>query len=65
MTLLKDALEALRKIVLIDERISILSSRVESLAEVVASHEGRLSRLEGKFELIERMGGRARRLPPR
>jgi len=65
MSWLQDALLALRKVVLIDSRISELSAQVKALAEAHQNLDRRLARLEGKFELLERMGAaRRRRLPP-
>ena len=65
MTWLRDGVSALRKVVLIDSRISELAAEVKALAEAHQELDRRLARLEGKFELLERMrAGRRRRLPP-
>ena len=65
MTWTRDAVEALRKMLLVEERLVVLSDQVKSLAAVCEDMNRRLARIEGKFELLERMGGpRRKRLPP-
>lgn len=65
MSLARDAIAALRKIVFMDERLSQLSDRMQSLANAYEDMNRRLARLEGKFELLESMGmSRRKRLPP-
>jgi hypothetical protein len=58
----RDAVAAIRKIVLIEDRMESLTSRVKDLAEAYTDIDRRLVRLEAKFELMERMAsGVARR----
>lgn len=65
MTWTRDAVAALRKILLIEERLVVLSDQVKSLASAYEDMNRRLARIEGKFELLERMGApRQKRLPP-
>ena len=62
----REAFEALRQIVLIDERISNLTHQVKELAQTCKDLETRLNRIEAKFELLERMAApapRRRELP--
>jgi hypothetical protein len=61
----RDAFSAVRKIVLIEERMETLSSKVKSLAETCTDLDRRLVRIEAKFELLERMAAprTRRRLP--
>ncbi len=63
MSWARDAIEALRKIILLEERIGLLTEHVKALAATYEDMNRRLARLEGKFELLERMGARARSLP--
>lgn len=65
MSLMGQTLSALRKIVLIDERITVLNTQLQALTEKVADMDRRLARLEGKMELLESVGSRTRRLPSR
>lgn len=58
----REAFEALRQIVLIDERINNLTNSVKELAQTCKDLDARLIRLEAKFDLIERVAGRSRRL---
>jgi hypothetical protein len=50
-----EALGAIRKIVLIEDRMEWLSGQVNELAEACRDTDRRLVRLEAKFELIERV----------
>jgi hypothetical protein len=61
----RDAVAAIRKIVLIEDRMESLTARVKDLAEAYTDIDRRLVRLEAKFELMERMasGGTRRALP--
>jgi hypothetical protein len=61
----REAFEALRQIVLIDERVNNLTTQVKELAQNCKDMDSRLNRLEAKFELLERMAtpGRRRELP--
>ena len=54
MSWASDAIGAIRKIVLLEDRVERLASQVDSLAEVCKDMDRRLVRLEAKFELIEK-----------
>lgn len=56
-----EALAAIRKIVLIEDRINDLTEHVKALADSYSDLDRRLLRLEAKFELIERMGSSSRK----
>jgi hypothetical protein len=58
-----EALAAIRKIVLIEERINVLSEQVKSLADSYLELDRRLLRMEAKFELIEHLGAAQRKSP--
>jgi hypothetical protein len=63
MSLARDAVTALRNIVLIEERLRILTEQVRHMNADQEAIKERLARLEGKFELLERLGSaRGRRL---
>lgn len=64
MSWARDAVIALRKIILIEDRIVQLTGHVKQLAAHYDDLDRRLARLEGKFELIERLGGPRRRSLP-
>jgi len=65
MSLARDAVTALKNIVLIHEKVVLLADDVKALYAVCDDLKERVARLEGKFELLERMGaGRSRRIPP-
>ena len=51
----RDAFEALRQIVLIENRINTMTDTVKELAVACQEMDRRLIRLEAKFELLERM----------
>ena len=56
--------EALRKIILVQEKISALEEEVKFLGAGQQDLRERVARLEAKFELLERLGGaRRKRLP--
>ena len=57
----REALEALRQIVLIDHRVNELTDRVKEIAVTCQELDRRLNRLEAKFELLERMATPSRR----
>jgi hypothetical protein len=60
-----EALAAIRKIVLIEERIAGLTERVKVLADSYAELDRRLLKMEAKFELLESLSGQQRKaLPP-
>jgi predicted nucleic acid-binding Zn-ribbon protein len=60
----RDAVAAIRKIVLIEDRMETLTAQVKTLAESYTDLDRRLVRLEAKFELIEKMGAARRRALP-
>lgn len=60
----REAFEALRQIVLIDERIKTLTDAMKELATTSKDIDTRLNRLEAKFELLERMAGPPRKSLP-
>jgi prefoldin subunit 5 len=59
-----EALAAIRKMVLIEDRINGLTEQIRKLAESHNELDRRLLRVETKFELIERLeSARGRKLP--
>jgi hypothetical protein len=58
-----DALAAIRKIVLIEERIGRLSEQVKVLADSYVELDRRLLKMEAKFELLESLSGQRKVLP--
>jgi hypothetical protein len=60
----RDAVAAIRKIVLIEDRMETLTGQVKTLAESTTDLDRRLVRIEAKFELIEKMGAERRRELP-
>ena len=64
MTWAGEALAAIRKIVLIEERIGSLSDQVKILADSYVELDRRLLRMEAKFELLESLSGRQRNALP-
>jgi DNA-binding FrmR family transcriptional regulator len=66
MTVLQNTLDALRKMLLLDQRVTDVATQLKALAEAYSDLDRRLARLEGKFELLESLGAtRSKRLPPR
>jgi len=59
-----DAYAAIRKIVLLEDRMEALTTRVDGLAKSFGELDRRLIRLEAKFELLERMASPSRRALP-
>ena len=59
-----DAYAAIRKIVLLEDRMEALASRVDGLATSFGELDRRLIRMEAKFELLERMASPSRRALP-
>jgi len=55
MSWASDAYSAIRKIILIEERIDNLSDQVKGLADAYSHIDRRLVRLEAKFELLEKV----------
>ena len=64
MSWARDAVAAIRKIVLIEDRVEALTVQVKHLADGYTDLDRRLVRLEAKFDLIEKMAGRGRRALP-
>jgi hypothetical protein len=60
----RDAFEALRQIVLIENRINTMTDTVKELAVACLEMDRRLVRVEAKFELLERMAAPSRRVLP-
>jgi predicted nucleic acid-binding Zn-ribbon protein len=60
----RDAVAAIRKIVLIEDRMEALTAQVKHLADGYTDLDRRLVRLEAKFDLIEKMTARGRRALP-
>ena len=59
-----EAVAAIRKMVLIEDRMNGLTEQVKKLAESYNELDRRLLRIEAKFELIEKLGSaRGRALP--
>jgi hypothetical protein len=58
------AYAAIRKIVLLEDRMENLTTQVDKLAMAFADLDRRLIRLEAKFELLERMASPPRRALP-
>ena len=58
MTWAGEALAAIRKIVLIEERIGGLTEQVKVLADSYVELDRRLLKMEAKFELLESLSGR-------
>jgi len=58
-----EALAAIRKIVLIEERIGRLSEQVRVLADSYVELDRRLLKMEAKFELLESLSGQRKVLP--
>lgn len=64
MTWAGEALAAIRKIVLIEERIGGLAEQVKVLADSYVELDRRLLKMEAKFELLESLSGRPRKALP-
>ncbi len=64
MSWARDAVAAIRKIVLIEERMEALTAQVKHLADGYTDVDRRLLRLEAKFDLLEKMAARGRRALP-
>ncbi len=63
MSWARDAVAAIRKIVLIEDRMETLTTQVKHLADSYTDLDRRLVRLEAKFDLIEKMAAGRRALP--
>lgn len=55
MSWARDALIALKRIILLEERITSLTEQSKQLMDACTEMDRRLVRLEAKFELLERM----------
>ena len=64
MSWASDAYAAIRKIILLEDRVDGLTAQVKELASSYAELDRRLIRLEAKFELIEHVGTAGRRALP-
>lgn len=64
MSWARDAVAAIRKIVLIEDRVEALTVQVKHLADGYMDLDRRLVRLEAKFDLIEKMAAPSRRALP-
>jgi predicted nucleic acid-binding Zn-ribbon protein len=60
----RDAVSAIRKIVLIEDRMEALTVQVKHLADGYTDLDRRLVRLEAKFDLIEKMAAPGQRALP-
>ena len=61
MSWASEALAAIRKIVLLEDRMERLAGQVDSLMELCRDLDRRLLRVEAKFELIEKAAISSRR----
>jgi acyl carrier protein phosphodiesterase len=59
-----EAIAAIRKMVLIEDRMNGLSDQVKRLAASYEDLDRRLHRLEAKFEFIEHVGAARERVRP-
>jgi len=64
MSWASEAVAAIRKIVLIEDRIERVANQVNLLAETCRDLDRRLVRLEAKFDLIEKMATAGRKALP-
>lgn len=63
MVAVKGVFDALRRILLMEDRIAQLTESVKAAHVKLENHAERLARLEGKFDLIENsLGARRRKL---
>jgi predicted nucleic acid-binding Zn-ribbon protein len=60
----RDAVAAIRKIVLLEDRMEALTAQVRHLADGYTDLDRRVVRMEAKFDLIEKMAARGRRALP-
>jgi len=61
MSWARDALASLKRIILLEERITNLTVQSKQLMDTCGDLDRRLIRLEAKFELLERMAAPATR----
>jgi len=64
MSWASEAYAAIRKIILLEDRVDGLTAQVKALASCYAELDRRLIRLEAKFELIAHVGATGRRALP-
>ena len=67
MSWVGEALKSLKKVILIEEKVSTLAEDVKSLALRFQDLSERIARMEGKFDAYERVATTAaqpKRLPP-
>jgi hypothetical protein len=58
-----EAVAAIRKIVLIEDRVAQLADRVDRLTNSYVELDRRMLKIEAKFELIERLAASSARSP--
>ena len=65
MSWAREAVAAIRKIILIEDRIEVLTEQVKLLADCYRDLDRRLVRIEAKFDLLEKVAtsGPRRMLP--
>ena len=61
MSWASEAVGAIRKVVLIEDRVVRIASQVNQLAETCRDLDRRLVRLEAKFDLIEKIATTSRK----
>jgi hypothetical protein len=64
MSWASEAVGAIRKIILVEDRIERVANHVDQLAETCRDLDRRLVRLEAKFDLIEKIAAPGRRALP-
>ena len=64
MSWARDTLEALKRIILLEDRIRRLTEESQRLIDKCQDLDRRLIRMEAKFELLERMATPSRRALP-
>jgi predicted nucleic acid-binding Zn-ribbon protein len=64
MSWARDTLEALKRIILLEDRIRSLTEESQRLMDKCQDLDRRLIRMEAKFELLERMATPSRRALP-
>ncbi len=62
--MIKEAVEALKKVILIEERLQSLAGKTEKLAVQVEDMDRRLIAVEAKFDLLTRMAASRAGHPP-
>ena len=64
MSWAREALEAVKRIILLEDRIKSFTQESQHLTDTCQELDRRLIRLEAKFELLERMATPSRRALP-